>query len=229
MKLAIITVGFYEHDYDEKMRMILGSAARFNIPIQVYCETGKAWNFYENKIVKFGVFINNLRNDYTHILFTDAADSFFLADIDEIRAKYKMLGSPKLLVSGEKGCHPFGERENEFPESSSPFRFLNLGGFIGEIPHVLDCLSTCKGYSHLKTNDQGHWMMGYLEGKIKLDIDYNCQIFQTMTGVEPSEYRFGKERFKNIVTGSAPSIIHFNGGKDERVINLMNDVYNRYI
>jgi hypothetical protein len=214
MKLAVLTAGFYDRDYDEKFTRLKWSADHFSIPLQVFGR-GEFFSFFDSKINKLGVTIDNLKNDYTHVLYTDFADSFFLSGLDEIIEKYAWMGSPELLVAGEKNLHPFGGLKDIFPETSDPYRFFNPGNFIAEIPAILDVLSKCKRYYTLQTNDQGHWLQAYAEYKFPMVIDTKAVIFQTMSDAEfEKEFQLRKNgKLQNLITNEFPSIVHFNGPK----------------
>lgn len=223
MKLAVVTVGYYDTDYDEKLKRLLHSCQIFNIDLKVMRKTGGAFNFFEAKLEHLGNFINNLRNDFTHVLYTDAADSFFLAGLSEIIYKYEKLGKPDLIVSGEKGCHPFGDESGKFANPGTPYRYLNPGNFLGKIQPVLDAISVAKSYYWLNTNDQGHWMRGYLDGKIPLVIDSQCELFQTMSDCDfNADFTMATGRIWNRLTKTTPCIAHFNGPKDQSTENFKN-------
>lgn len=211
MKLAVVTAGFYDRDYEEKGHRLSVSAEKFNIPLTIYGK-GVFFSFYESKINELGVTINNLRNDFTHVLYTDFADSFFLSGLDEIIGKYQMFNSP-LVVSGEQGIYPFPELDVLFDRSTT-YPFMNPGNFIGEIPYVLDTLSALKTYSWVQNNDQAHWMLGLKDGRIKVTVDTEARIFQAMAGLEWWDtFEIEDGRVKNIVTGTKPCVVHFNGPK----------------
>ena len=213
MKLLVFTAGFYDRDYDAKLERLLKTCKKFEIPLEVYGR-GQTFSFYDSKIDKLGVFLNNHKNDFTHALYTDASDSFFLRGLKEIIFKYEKMGSPKLLVAAEKQCHPFPELSESFPEPLMHYRFFNPGNFLGEIPYLLEVIGRLKTYNQLKTDDQGHWMKAYVSRAIDLTIDYFCSIFQTMSDCEfDREFRYVGKLLLNTVTGSYPSIVHFNGPK----------------
>lgn len=233
MKLLVFTAGFYDRDYDDKLRRLRASCEKFEIILNVYGR-GEFFSFYDSKIDALGRYLNRFKGEYTHALFTDAADSFFLQDLQTIIEKYEKMGSPKLLLSAEKACYPFSELVSKFPDNVGPYRFLNAGGFIGEIQHILDTISKLKSYYYLNNNDNAHWMMGYSEGRIDIHMDHQCEIFQTMSDVEFGKdivfaYKKGSMKAKifNHETQTFPSIIHFNGPKGEGTRNnkLMEEVF----
>lgn len=235
MKLAVITAGFYDRDYDQKFERLKWSADNFEIPIQVYGRK-EFFSFFDSKINKLGVAINNMKNKFTHVLYTDFADSFFLTGLDEIIKKYEALGEPKLMVSGERTIYPYPEFAELFPDDGNPYRFMNPGNFIAEIPAILEALNYCKRYYNLQSNDQGHWMQAFAEYKFPLAIDSEAQIFQTMADChfeDEFEVDEGNGRLYNKVTKTFPCIVHFNGPKghgteNERISTIVFDKVKEY-
>lgn len=233
MKVAVLTCAHYDHDFHEKTLFLRKSCEKFGIELNTYGSDEKgAFNFFQDKIVELGnaiTRIKNSRGDVTHILYTDAADSFFLTGLDEIIDIYKTFNAP-LVCAAEKGCHPFGELADHFPPSPTPYRFINPGNFFGEIDTVLDVLSKCKAFYHLKTNDQGHWMEALYQGKINVTLDYHCNLFQCMSDREHGEVGIsqandGKAIFTNLLTNTMPCIVHFNGPKDQRNMDDMKTLF----
>lgn len=235
MKLLVFTAAFYGREGSSQMEKLNASCQKFDIDLVTYGgDNHRAFNFYDAKINDMGVFLNNNKKNYTHALYTDAADSMFLATLEEIISKYNYLGSPKLITSAEKGCHPFGDRAEEFPPSPTRYRFMNPGNFIGEIPAILDVLGVLKKYKHLQTNDQGHWHAAYLNKQLPFEIqmDYQCDLFQPMSDAEwNQEFDLSVNGLFNKTTGTLPSIVHFNGPKGPGTQNdiLMQRVFDEVI
>jgi hypothetical protein len=224
MKLAVITAGFYDRDYAEKLKKLVWSAEQFNIDLHIFGR-GKFFSFFDSKIVGLQNYISEFKSQYTHVLYTDASDSFFLGGPYEIMGKFSTFQYP-LVVSGEKGLHPFGNLKHLF-NSSSRWKYMNPGLFIGEIPYVLDTLGKLRTYHHLQTDDQGHWMEGLAAGRIHPVIDTDCLMFQTMSDANMAEEFSIKEgRIYNLITRNAPAVVHFNGPKgDSPNGKLMENVF----
>jgi hypothetical protein len=116
------------------------------------------------------------------ILFTDAYDTFLLAGEDEILEKFYKTGK-ELVFSGEIVCWPNASLASEYPESKSPFRFLNSGGFIGKAGYIrariMDNLQTPSTLKYYWSN-QIYWTEQYLLHQDSIGIDTQCHIFCTM-------------------------------------------------
>lgn len=235
MKILVFTAGFYDRDYDEKLRRLKASCKKFDIDLHIYGK-GEFFSFFDSKIRKMGMFLDRFKHEYTHALFTDAADTFFLSSLEEIIEKYKSFNAP-LVLSGEKSCYPYPDLESGFSDPGTSYKFFNAGGFIGQIDYLLAVISKLKSYYHVNNNDNAHWMLAYSNHKIDFAIDSNCHIFQTMSDVE-----FGKDvvideskhlkktvRVYNKETQTYPCIIHFNGPKGTGTRNnkLMDEVFTK--
>lgn len=224
MKLFVFTAAFYDRDYEQKLAMLGETCHKYEIDLTTYGKQ-EFFSFYDSKIVKMGNMLNQIKNEYTHALYLDCADAFFLTGLEEILKKYEDMGSPEILVSGEKGCHPFEDMTDLF-QSDDPWRYMNPGMYIGEIPKIMQIMSMCSGFYQLQTNDQGHWYQAYAKHRFPLQVDSKCRIFQTM-----SDTHFGEDvdlrdgRLYNKVTGQYPCIVHFNGGKDEQVNKRILEVF----
>jgi hypothetical protein len=66
---------------------------------------------------------------YTHFLYTDAWDTFAMAGPDELAAKMP----DGLLISAERACYPYPELAAKYPAGESPWKYVNGGGWCGEI------------------------------------------------------------------------------------------------
>lgn len=232
MKTLVITPGMYDRDYDSKLAHLLKSCEQKEIDISVFGR-GEKFSFYDSKIVLMQRYIQDRFHDdptITHVLYTDASDSFFLANLAEIESKYDSVRENKtLVVAVEKDCHPFAEYVDKWPESPTPYRFMNPGNFMGEIETVIMALEACKRYHWLRTDDQGHWHLAYLNGLSEdIMLDYYCALFQTMSNCDfDQEFKIVSGRLVNKVTYTMPCIVHFNGPKGGDYANqkLMDRVF----
>jgi len=223
--IFVITAGFYDRDYTDQLQRLAVSCSMFDIDLHVYGQK-ETFTFFDSKIEKLGNRLNTVKDNFKYVLYTDASDSFFLTGLPEIIEKYEAMGKPILITSAEKACHPFEDLVNQFPESPTPYRFMNPGNFLGEIDYVLDILSKCKAFYYLQTNDQGHWMRMWEKDKPAIWFDYYCDLFQPMSDSDfEREFTIENGRLINKVTGKKPCIVHFNGPKDEKSIPLANKVY----
>ena len=73
-------------------------------------------------------YVNTLP-DEDIVLFTDAYDVFYNDDLETITDRYLDFKT-KVVFSSELYCYPDESIANQFPESNTPYRFLNSGTFM---------------------------------------------------------------------------------------------------
>lgn len=156
------------------------------------------------------------KEGFTHVLYTDGRDSFFLTGMDEIIQKYTDLGKPSYLIATEGACFPYAQYSSSFPDPGHKFRYPCAGGYFGEVGWLIDNLSMLKRVyaPHYQDNDQALILVAYAEGKLPdMALDTGCQIFQSMSMSQVGvDINIQGSRLKNRLTGSQPAIVHFNGG-----------------
>ena len=124
------------------------SCDHFGIPLHPYGvgETFVSWR--HAKVVRLIQELERLglRSDrrYTHVLYTDGADTWFLDDLrrfcDDWWLNFCHEEDNMAVVSGETECYPLGELHDKIPESEGPYRYPNAGQFFGRIPFLIDKL-----------------------------------------------------------------------------------------
>jgi hypothetical protein len=119
-------------------------------------------------------------NDNEIILFTDGNDAVLLASETEILNKFFRTNAD-LVFSTEVNCWPDNSLYSSYPNnSSSPYRYLNSGGFIGKIGYIKQVLNDCKvDKSKFIRSNQYLWTQRYLNNKDKIFLDTNCELFST--------------------------------------------------
>jgi len=167
------------------------------------------------------------------VLFFDAFDVMFLAGEHEIVDRYLQFEERTkrfLVYNGEVFCT--SPRKIEYPVSSSPFRFLNSGIYIGR-SRVLRKLFENRlpeqiVDKHGLPQRLQNWHTDfYLDHQDEVAVDTSCEITQTAFGVEnvhvsatrgdvasmPGGYglRLVENRLYNSMTNTTPIIAHFPG------------------
>ena len=97
-------------------------------------ESLKRYGYRYHIIVhSWGGFLDKLHETYkylkttkeTHFLYTDAWDTIALRpDAPEING---------LLIAAEWGCYPHPEKAKKYPKVDSPWKYVNGGGWGGEV------------------------------------------------------------------------------------------------
>ena len=126
------------------------------------------------------------------------------------------------MIAAEKGCYPNSARSREYPDSPTPFRYVNAGGYIGYagfIKNVLKSITIQEGFS-----DQGQLTEYFLKNKFPFVLDHYSQIFLCLHDTKASEVviesRLGSVR--SLITKSYPLIVHDNGYNEA---NLYQRIY----
>lgn len=170
------------------------------------------------------------------ILFTDGYDAILLAAETEILEKFKSTGYD-LIFSAETACWPDSSLACLYPKTvSSPYRFLNSGGFIGRSAVIKGFLDDGSGFSDkFPYSNQYVWARRFLKEPDRIGLDTSCELFCTFSPEVGKHclpgkgnhdhlpyYRYMKDwfatnfhisggRIYNRLTATWPCQAHFNG------------------
>lgn len=167
------------------------------------------WTGFLGKLHETYNYLKGLKG-YTHFIYTDAWDTFAVAGPDAITVP------DGLLISAERACYPHPEKAALYPDNPSPWKYVNGGGWCGEIAAFLKMYELCPPTTEL--NDQVYLTDQFLKGYDWIRLDYECKVFQTLGFCPPSNFAV-RRRLKephdkhiyNEITGSLPAFIHGNG------------------
>jgi hypothetical protein len=165
------------------------------------------WDGFLGKLHHTYQYLRTLKG-YTHFLYTDAWDT--------IAMRPDVMVPDGVLISAERACYPYPEWAAKYPASDSPWRYVNGGGWCGEISAFIKMYESKPPTDEM--NDQVWLTERFLAGWGSLD--YQCEVFQTLgfcpesdfrtpivTGYKESDIAF----FFNNITDSHPAFIHGNG------------------
>ena len=159
------------------------------------------WHGFLDKIHETAKYLRTV-TDETHFIYTDAWDTIAMhGNLPQIDG---------LLISGEKQCYPHPDKASQYPENPSQWKYVNGGGWGGEIAAFLYFYDLHKPTDEL--NDQV-WLTDVFLKYHTTDairIDYNCEVFQTVAFAATGEL----SNYYNEVTGSTPMFWHGNGHTD---------------
>lgn len=181
-----------------KFRMFLHSARYFGYPDVIWYQgtsDGSVYHdFADAKVNRLLPVLEDLRDDgYTHVLYTDSTDAFFVELPSIILIQYHYLGSPPILFSRERGCYP--HQDLIIPEH---LQFPNTGQYMGEITALIDMWTSVREkYGKEPDNEQG-WMLRACADGIDIALDTESLIFRADAG----DY--------NSINPTC--MVHFNGG-----------------
>lgn len=153
---------------------------------------------------------NKYTLDCTHICYIDAFDNVAFGGPEEVIDKFQSLfGKYKMLISAEKNCYPHPERAKDYPETNTPWKYVNGGGWLVEIEYFKQlCI---KENLNADSHDQVWLMEAFLNNQQDIKIDTDCTIFQTIAFSNKEEWEEKEGRFLNIGTDTRPVFFHANG------------------
>ncbi len=203
-RFHICTVASYGHPCLDKLIL---SCKKHKIDLEIL---GFGQPYYGNgtKLFRLQEYLNHLSDDDI-VLFVDAFDVLIIADKEMILRKFLDMGIP-FLMSAEKNCAPFSWLANQYPITSSPFRFLNAGAFIGYVRNLRKWLAELAPFD-LNQSDQGQITRHYLNNKDVFKIDHGCNLFFSLYKVKENEIVIQEKSVYCPPTNSYPCIIHANG------------------
>lgn len=198
------------------------SAQRVGVEI-VRFKQGEPWpnDYRVGKLVHGLECVLSLPSDVTHVMHVDTSDSLFLAGPEEILQKYELL-ERSIVIQGEKNCYPDKELMQDYPEARTRWHYVNSGGWIAHRRAAEEAMASVAKLAEYC--DQLCWSRAYLrwlqfsgqkhvEGWF-IDVDENCQIFQSMYLQEKSDFRMENGRLENLRTGGCPCVAHWNGTRN---------------
>ena len=198
MKLAYLASCFF--DSTDKIWMLRDSAKRFGIDLNLYGLGEPHRGFIDCKVTRLLPELGKLAEcGYTHVLYTDGPDTFFVAGPEEIWDEYASLGYPAWLVSAESNCYPHTDLALKIPESQ---RYPCTGQYMGEIEAILSGWRAMRAFYGPEDNEQG-WMLHAIEDGAGIRIDQGRKIFRAEAD--------------NWNPGDPGCVLHFNGGYHDPV------------
>lgn len=212
--IAVLTAAFYPST--APLWRLERSCKQFGITLHPY---GVGEPFVSWAHAKIGRLIKAIEPiDAEIVLYTDAADTWFLTHLAEIEQRFRRTGA-NVLVSGEKECYPLRELGERFPVAE--YRYPCAGQFMGYRNRLLEVLRLLEELPvpRESSNDQTKWVVGIAERLLGDDVivDTRAEIFQTTASESKVTLAMNEplNRIQNIKTGTHPCLLHFNGGGDK--------------
>jgi len=167
--------------------------------------------------------INLLKNfirtlpDHDVILFADGYDTFTLSQIEEIERRYLEFKC-KTLFAAEEWCWPDEQLSDQFPQSETPYRYLNSGLFISRVGELRKIFAE-PIEDH--EDDQLYYQKRFLSGEFDIKLDYEAYVFQCYDPVvcndkAGSTSSNSNDSMYNPITKCFGCMYHGNGGDDAK-------------
>jgi hypothetical protein len=185
-------------------------SAKKNDTFPVVLGFGQPYNGHGVKLKLVKQFLEKAAAGYSHVLFCDAYDVVLASGLDQITACFQEFGAP-IIFSAERNCHPNPRMATQYPSSSTPYRFLNSGVWMGSTEALQEMFSRIEADKVPdRTNDQAVFTNVFLRNPAPIALDYQCRIAQSLhSSVGDIAYENG--RIINKLTGSFPCVFHGNG------------------
>lgn len=188
-RITVLAPAFYVNPaYSTRYLRI--SAERCGVPVRWYGAGEPYRGWLDVQLVHL---IEELKRVTTsHVLYTDSSDSIFLSDLNEVWAKYVLMGEPEILLSVERDGG------------------ICAGGWMGRRLDAIDVLEWLFD-AYEDSNPQERWREFYKhEGEgFGIQLDTERRIFQVAD--EPLEIVMGNKRVRSS-HGTLPCVLHWAGG-----------------
>lgn len=140
-----------------------------------------------------------------------------------------------VVFNGEKSCWPCAELSNKFT-GTAKWRFLNCGFICGPAEKILKMFEAMNLESigvdrkenglTIEPNDQGEFQKMYPKQPVKMVVDGDCEVAQTLSGCTIEEFDLTRLHIMNKATKTEPGVFHFNGGSKNDIMPVMLTFWN---
>ena len=146
------------------------------------------------------------------VLFMDGYDTFLADSPQAILERFTQMEAD-IVFGAESECWPLPENASLWPDTGTPYRYLNSGLYIGKAKALHDFISQSQDGSS-NNDDQLYCQNRYLNNKTpwKVKLDTEAYIFQNH---EP-DIRVVEGQLWNDKTSCCGCIYHGNGGDDAK-------------
>lgn len=219
----------------EKYHKWITTAEYFGYDYEIIGRNTK-WEGFGTKIKLYADALKNITSPY--VVMTDCSDLFFVAPSYQMYDNY-LRTNKDLIVGGELYmAYPGGHHDHNVIESyfnsisKSSQKFPNSGFLIGRTYSMNRLMDLHISY----TDDQGPCFDTIYENRHQLDVDYNTDLIGNIPDYHNTEktkqaddyFIFDplNNQYKNVISGSYPSALHFPGGYWSSMNNMYNKVFN---
>ena len=197
----------------DKAEKLYHSAKYYDIEVKNLWPEGTTWNGgLQNFKTGGGAKLNLLRNylqckpDHDLVIFTDAYDVFYGAELEEIVRRYLSFKC-EVLVQAER--HNWPDPELQWPPAPTDYRYMCSGVIIGRVRELRKILSR-----PLKPDesDQLFLQKQYLSGHFNMKLDHEMYV----SASNDDAVCISKGRILNTATHCYSCIYHGNGGPEAK-------------
>jgi len=164
------------------------------------------WKGFGGKILETYKYLK-ANPDITHFFYTDAWDTVVCKPMEKTLKNVDHYGC--ILLSAERACFPHHEKASRYPENPSPWHFVNGGGWFCNSEVFCNAVDT-NPLTEEKV-DQVWFTDLFLNHPEFVKLDYECDVFQSITFTPEADFVIHEGEVLNTVTGKMPTFIHGNG------------------
>ena len=175
-------------------------------------------SFFSFKLELFYEILGDYPTDEV-ILYTDAFDTYFLSDENEILEKFKSFNAD-IVFGHEKNCWPNIKNEPKLYPNGD---FINAGVYIGVNSKIRKLMEYCMHLNSLRFYDDQHAFLiltKLMREGIKVEVDLNRELIFNLDINDLNQFDTIDDRLINKDTKIKPCILHANGGTyDDMMLN----------
>lgn len=189
------------------------------------------WQGLMTKAFHYRKWLRANHQKYGRLILCDAWDIVFAAHPHGIGDLCEREYGDAVVFNGEKACWPRADLAETFPDTGTPWRYLNCGFMCGPADKLLAILEAMNLESigldrvengrKIEPNDQGEFQKLFSSQPVKMVVDGKCYLAQTGSSCSLAEFDLSGDRIQNKVTGTYPGAFHFNGGSKNDLMPVM--------
>jgi hypothetical protein len=182
---------FLSYGYDNKS-MVENSLSEFGLSIvnlNDYIELSESDTFGDIKATKLTALKKYLESTTKkYIIGQDASDVFFINHPNLIVEIFEKKFECELLMNGETNIFPDDaksiynrlDKRSDYKDKNRKFKFLNSGLFVAKVDFLKKIIDELIATPYIgDAKDQGQFQQIYEKYYPKIQVDVNCEIFQT--------------------------------------------------
>ncbi len=157
----------------------------------------------------FGTKLLSVRNylishpEVEYFIFCDAYDVVAMRPLSEFP-------KDKIIFSAEKNCWPIPDLAKDYPESKTPYKYLNSGLYYAPSKMFL-ALFEFETPEYISDDQLWATRQFLFNEKSGIEIDTMCSVFQSYSFIDEGEYKYLPQGVLNTNTCTYPSWFHGNG------------------
>lgn len=229
MKAEIVSISsHYPSEPYYRLHAMLASVKKVGAEVTLL-GMGEPWRGLMTKPRIMREWLRGGQNQTEFIIFVDAWDIIFQKHPDDMLDEYWHMyeGSKPLVFNAERSCFPRGDLAEHFPETGTPFRYLNSGFIMGPAAGLRDLLEfmdldsipddhQLPDQSWYHPNDQGEYTSAYVKRPVPMELDTKARLCMSLHGTAPEGLELLPDGLvRNLVTDTIPGVFHGNGSGKE--------------